>query len=219
GGGAGGTCDPMKQGFISCGPEGIAVTCQPGTYCSDPTILDCTEGCVSNANCGCGEVCTGGSCVTASVCGDGKCTGGEDASSCPADCTSNPCGNGVCDAGESFGTCSEDCAPPNPCGNGVCDAGESFGTCPEDCAPPNPCGNGVCDAGESSQSCPQDCPDLKLECYDHCDVYNFFMCFNPGGLQICYDACDAASDAMLKQFSVCAASGAVSCEPSCFDYL
>ncbi|TKC99493.1 hypothetical protein [Polyangium fumosum] len=185
----------MKQGFVSCGPEGIAIACQPGTYCSDPTTLTCTEGCLSNVNCGCGEVCTGGSCVGASVCGDEQCTGGEDASSCPADCA------------------------PNPCGNGVCDAGESFGICPEDCAPPNPCGNGVCDAGETSQSCAQDCPDLKLECYDHCDVYNFFMCFNPGGLQICYDACDAASDAMLKQFSVCAASGAVSCDPSCFDHL
>jgi hypothetical protein len=238
GGGSGGeTCDEATKGFVVCG---AVLQCQPGTYCSDPASAQCSDGCTSSANCGCGEVCTGGTCTAESVCGDNKCTGGENSSSCPSDCSSNPCGNGVCDSGETSQNCPEDCSSnpcgngacdpgetpmtcavdcsANPCGNGVCEPGESPMTCAVDC-PVTLCGNGVCDAGESTMTCPGDCPNLKAECTDNCDDYNFFNCFDPGGLQSCYDACNAAGDAALKQFNNCAATGAVSCDASCFDFL
>jgi hypothetical protein len=61
--------------------------------------------------------------------------------------------------------------------------------------------------------------DEKAECKDRRYAYNFFMCLLPGELQDCYDMCEAASDAMLQQFNVCAATAAVSCDMSCFKYL
>jgi hypothetical protein len=187
--GGGQSCDSSQQGYVTCG----YVTCQPGTYCFSPAGATCSDGCKSNANCGCGEVCTGGSCVANSVCGDGKCNGSESAASCPADC--------------------------GKCGDGACGAGETSQSCPGDC-PPSVCGNGVCEPGETNQTCASDCQNAqKLKCHDNCDSYNFFMCFKPGDLQICYNACDAATDAQLKQFNSCAGAASVSCDLSCFDYL
>ena len=63
------TCDSSTQGFVECGSGAGAVKCQPGTYCSDPTFAECSDGCVSNANCGCGETCVNGSCVIECVAG------------------------------------------------------------------------------------------------------------------------------------------------------
>ncbi len=239
-GSGGPQCDAATQGFVSCGPQGIAVTCQPGTFCSNPDLAECTSGCASNVNCGCGETCQGGSCVAASKCGDGACNGTETPGSCPADCASDPCGNGVCDQGESattcpldcsagacgdlvcgpgesFATCPSDCAPPNPCGDGFCDPNETPASCPADCGPPNLCGNGTCDPGETPASCPTDCQTKVPQCKQECEAYDFFSCFGPGELQSCYDACDGATDAQITQFLNCA--GPVSCDLGCLAFL
>jgi V8-like Glu-specific endopeptidase len=50
----------------------------------------------------------------APVCGDGFCSGGEDAASCALDCLGDRCGDGVCSSTESFETCSFDCEPSVP---------------------------------------------------------------------------------------------------------
>ncbi len=110
------------------------------------------------------------------VCGDGKCSGGENYRSCSQDCPpvcgnndcetpdetpqncpqDCPCGDGVCDPnrGENYRSCRADCPPV--CGNNDCEApDENHDNCPEDCK----CGNGVCepDRGENYYSCRGDC--------------------------------------------------------------
>jgi len=64
------------------------------------------------------------------MCDDGTCDPGEDANSCPADCT-GVCGDGVCDMTEDETSCAMDCAPV--CGDGVCAATENPTDCPDDC--------------------------------------------------------------------------------------
>ena len=95
-------------------------------------------------------------------CGDGSCVGagGEDALTCPADCSA--CGDGACSPGEDPSVCPEDCcAGPDGsagCGDGRCmgyACGEDPDTCPEDCG--TACGDGTCERGESPWSCPEDC--------------------------------------------------------------
>lgn len=41
----------LERGYVQCGDEHFGVICQPGTYCSGPSIGSCQEGCVSDANC------------------------------------------------------------------------------------------------------------------------------------------------------------------------
>ncbi len=60
-------------------------------------------------------------------CGDGECEGGEDSSSCSADCgPSSYCGDGTCDAGESCSSCSNDCGQCDSCSD--TDGGSVIGT-------------------------------------------------------------------------------------------
>jgi hypothetical protein len=62
------------------------------------------------------------------VCGNGICEAGEDASTCPQDCIatgSNATGGSSGPAGPTYGVC----------GNGICEAGEDASTCPQDCVP------------------------------------------------------------------------------------
>ncbi len=40
-------------GYTNCGSE----RCSPGQYCSDPTLRDCTKGCLSNENCASDQYC------------------------------------------------------------------------------------------------------------------------------------------------------------------
>jgi hypothetical protein len=48
------------------------------------------------------------------ACGDGKCTGGETAASCPGDCSSASfCGDRVCDEDQTE-SCPQDCGVPPP---------------------------------------------------------------------------------------------------------
>ena len=63
-------------------------------------------------------------------CGNGKCEGGENCSTCAKDC-GDCCGNGKCEGGENCSTCGKDCG--GCCGNGKCDYGETCGSCTKDC--------------------------------------------------------------------------------------
>ncbi|AKF09894.1 hypothetical protein [Sandaracinus amylolyticus] len=234
---------PGRDGRSDC--SGVT-TCNAGQYCDDSGVATCTPGCTSDSNCGPNEFCARpvgeaiGACQSCPVCGNGSCESGETASSCASDCTGGPqCGNGSCEPGESAASCASDCASAPVCGdglcepgegacaadcgvgprcgNGVCEAGESAASCPPDCAIGPVCGDGVCEPGEA---CPGDCTDVTLaECLEHCDAYNFFECFAPGGLQTCRDLCDAASMASREQFDSCASTRAVSCDESCFEFL
>lgn len=191
-----------RSGQTDC--SGVT-TCNAGQYCDDSGFPTCTPGCTSDTNCGPNEFCARpvgeaiGACQACPVCGNGACEGGESAASCAADCAvSGPvCGNGACEAGESAATCAPDCSAAGPV-----------------------CGNGVCEAGESMATCAGDCPDETLAaCLEHCQAYNFFECFEPGGLAACRTACEGATMADREQFDVCAASGAVSCDEACFEFL
>lgn len=202
--------DTSDQGYTPCGdfPSG-PVECQPGQYCVDATFSECSPGCTSDVNCAAEQMCLK--------------FPGESVGDCVNDTTVSPpvCGDGFCDDGER---CSADCDPRTPtCGNDRCEAGESAASCPGDCVSGPTCGDGVCGGGETPSSCPGDCgspSDFSLgECLDHCDAYNFFECFAPGGLQSCRDACNGSTMANREQFNVCAGSGAVECDPSCFDFL
>jgi hypothetical protein len=112
----------------------------------------------------------------APFCGDGTCTVGETAASCPGDCIFG-CGDQICYTGEDSVNCPADCGAV--CGDGVCTQGsENNATCPNDCGVicgdgictqgiedntncPNDCtsfcGDGLCTAGENSANCPNDC--------------------------------------------------------------
>jgi hypothetical protein len=89
------------------------------------------------------------------ICGDGLCSGRENITNCPEDCTPVVpvvCGDGLCSGTENWGNCPADCPLPSVCGDGTCDPGEN---CPVDCVPPV-CGDCICSAGEVT-SCPYDC--------------------------------------------------------------
>ncbi|MBI4280887.1 hypothetical protein HY628_01680 [Candidatus Uhrbacteria bacterium] len=87
----------------------------------------------------------------APVCGDGRCTSGEDEALCPADCrapTPAQCGNLICESTESQESCPADCRAPIP---------------PIVLPPPGPvCGNQFCENGETGDSCPADCRQIAV---------------------------------------------------------
>jgi len=126
----GGSCDAASKGFVDCEIGGFK--CQPGQYCgrNDVGAPLCTNGCLSDANCGCGQTCTTPAGQSVGVC------------SLPMKAPAGPsCGDGVCNGSETTKTCPADCvAPPPP--------------------PTNHCGDGVCSGSESEINCPADCPDV-----------------------------------------------------------
>ena len=118
-------------------------------------------------------------------CGDSKCSGGETAASCPADCSASVCGNGTCEADETNASCPADCDPPPPSVcviNGICNAGEDCLSCPSDCAgitsgKPSKrycCGTDTCDerCGDNCGEPVTDpfCGDGNVDSGEQCDA-------------------------------------------------
>lgn len=225
---AGQYCD--DSGFPTCTPGCTSDSnCGANEFCARPVgePIGACQACpvCGNGACESGE--TNSSCASdcnigpGPTCGNGACESGETPASCPSDCGAGPvCGDGFCDLGETPASCPGDCGGGPICGNGFCEGGETPASCAADCTSGPVCGNGVCEATESTTTCASDCPDATLaDCLDHCDSYNFFECFAPGGLQACRDLCEAATMAQREQFDVCASGGAVSCDDSCFAFL
>jgi hypothetical protein len=108
------------------------------------------------------------------TCGDHICSvaSGENAVSCPADCTGK-CGDFVCDSTETLIGCPGDCNEPSVicfskcstahCGDNFCDLGvtEDEFNCPADCRQYVE-GDGVCDAIHGERcNLSIDCPPCK----------------------------------------------------------
>jgi hypothetical protein len=135
--GENGSCDAEEKGFTTCGLG--SVKCQPGQYCDD--FQQCQNGCLSDVNCACNQVC------------------------------SKP-------AGVNEGTCVAE---------------------PVDDDTGAPMTGGATDPTAD----PTEAGDPKELCKEYCSLTDFFSCYMPGDLQACFDACDAASDAQIEQYSNC----------------
>lgn len=106
------------------------------------------------------------------VCGNSICENGENATSCPGDCSSGPvCGNSICEQGETATSCPSDCSSGPVCGDFYCDPPETSSTCPTDCGTVSDSCAGLC--GSSAATCYCDstcvdygdcCPDYQQEC-------------------------------------------------------
>jgi hypothetical protein len=127
--------------------------------------------------------------TTGPLCGNGTCEGGENCSTCSADCASGTapgavCGNGVCEAGdgEDCVSCPTDCRGvqsgkpanryccgdgdgqnPLPCTNSRCGGPALCATDPAPGGGNYCCGDGTCDAGESCSLCRLDCEIATTE--------------------------------------------------------
>ena len=115
-----------------------------------------------HGECRCANLCSVGqldpttcSCTSTNQCGDGACSVGESALSCPSDCGS--CGDGICSYSESAFSCASDCGY---CGDAVCAFNESATTCQTDCGY---CGDGFCAADEHGR-CGADCGGGSTVC-------------------------------------------------------
>merc|ERR1712174_116936 len=151
----------------------FAVSCEKGDY-----LCGTGKGkCSSNA-----------SPIVSYCCGDGLCNGLETDLNCPIDNCASQCGNGVCDTeeGENANSCPLDCT----CGNYVCDydLGENVSNCDHDCG----CNaNYMCDPWEDADNCPMDnCyDDSSDESSDEGNcLENGLTCEGHG--QCCSFACD-----------------------------
>lgn len=148
-------------------------------------------------------------------CGDGKCNGGENSSSCPVDCPAPPpdeiCGNGVCAGDEDSYSCPADCGEPPPatCNNdGVCNDGEDCLAC-SDCAgrtdgkPKNRycCGADTCDESRCGALCSAPVP----ECGDYIVDYDEECDDGPSGSASCSVFCETIATTApvpLNQFNI-----------------
>ena len=170
------------------GKEDNDVACQDGKDNDNNGYTDCNDfGCSKNA-----KVTV---CGAAAKCGDGKCDGGETATSCAKDCAKPSATSCIGKCGESsasascqcdaectdFGDCCKDyatvCKPTKPvCGDGKCETGETKTNCAKDCdvKPTGSC-KGKCGDYDANASCQCDsdcvgakdcCSDIKAVCGD-----------------------------------------------------
>ena len=141
----------------------------------------------------------------ASVCGDGVCSGWENSSNCPEDCSgggggggsSCVCGDGYCNPScENSSNCPEDCGSGSSCvcGDGYCNPScENSYNCPEDCSGGSSCvcGDGYCNPScENSYNCPEDCGSPPPSCQNECSYSGQRRCFGAYSYQVCgnYDS-------------------------------
>jgi len=140
------SCKDMR-----CGGEGVGCTIEDSpleTYCCGDNTCSGEETSLNCAIDQCKQLCGN------NVCDESE---GENADTCPMDCTCNM--DGKCDSWETTNSCPLDCT----CGNRVCDVelGENVANCMNDCA----CNaNYNCEAWEDKEHCPRDC-GVKAE-YD-----------------------------------------------------
>lgn len=164
------------SGDAECGDGLVAASeeCEP-QVCREGPPRSCTQ----NVGCDPGETCSADTCTceptplrptptmyfVTGLCGNGICSAGENAVTCPADCGSAAgqprpagdgsdgtlCGDGICQSGESPRWCGDCYDPRHP----------EEAECPE-CVDPTGadgklCGDGVCQPAESPDWC-GDCP-------------------------------------------------------------
>ncbi|MSP93466.1 MAG: DUF1554 domain-containing protein, partial [Myxococcales bacterium] len=170
-------------------------TCHDGANAATPDLVcpkyaydggdcPCAKGCFGHGACAAGVcTCAGGwtgtYCDTPPSCGDGKCAGPEQCTTCEKDCGTcpDPCGNKACEPakGETCGSCPGDCGAC-ACGDGKCNAGtEDCTSCGKDCGSCPICGDEICEVwtaqakfakakGERCDTCPNDCGACQGEC-------------------------------------------------------
>jgi hypothetical protein len=85
-------------------PDDVETSGELATYATRALDAICDSGWPSSALCG-----------IVPACGDGFCTGGENASTCPADCNASECGDRLCESSE-WESCSVDCGDRRPAG-------------------------------------------------------------------------------------------------------
>lgn|GEM_PF-3459920 len=108
------------------------------------------------------------------VCGDGKCTGKENALTCPKDCKTDQkpvCGNGKCEPPfENTKNCAKDCKTDTKpvCGNGKCEKpGEDAITCPKDCTKQGGTCKDKCSGKSGNCWCDKQCVQMGDCCTDY----------------------------------------------------
>lgn len=165
-------------------------------------------------------------------CGDSVCAGGEDACTCPEDCSgpcSSPsCGDSVCEGPEDSCNCAVDC--PGPCAPTGC-------VDEDDCLPDETCAepDALCQSLPTLMdplgvNCAQ-IPDEPRVCWPRCDPFTRTGCssgqrcyVSEAGLGFCFEGvCSSDVDCGSSEFCVDAVNGdgsglcALSCDPLACD--
>ncbi len=215
-----GLCEAGED--ASCAAD-CARVCDPASRrCDGAVLVVCAADGESEARTDCaasGEVCSGGQCRPANVCGNGVCEAGEEA--CSQDCQA-VCGNGRCDNNEEV-SCPRDCVV---CGDGTCGAGE-IESCPQDCGICVPSKKEclgkilrVCNANGTAYD-DVDCAGLGLSCARG-DCVEPNVCGNgicdPDESEAscerdCAEVCGNGRCGGLEVFETCA----IDCDPVCGD--
>jgi len=148
--------DRAYQADCTCGcPEGLA--CDSTQRCVAATVSCALSsgGDPGQADCRSNDVTLYDSFEYQAVCGDGRCTGGENALGCADDCPAEPrCGDTYCDADEDTGSCPSDCQAQSE----SCTDGTLIGSCSVN--KPS-----LCNAGSLVPDCSTcGCPEAQPVC-------------------------------------------------------